>query len=94
MYLLNGAIAIGMDDAAFDRAYVESNSWWDLFRWNNWGAGKRFVELPLYAAFLAVAVLTLLVRRLAPKFLRGHCRRRGYHLTGLSESRWPECGAV
>ena len=42
--------------------------------------------------FLAVAVLTLLVWRFMPKFPRGHCRRCGYNLKGLTEARCPECG--
>ena len=51
------------------------------------------VSVPLYASFLAVATPTLLVWRFVAKFPRGHCRRCGYNLTGLSEARCPECGA-
>ena len=67
------------------------------------GAGLRFAlvgdsplcgfTLPLIYPFGAVAILTLHVWRSVPKFPRGHCRRCGYNLTGLTEARCPECGA-
>ncbi len=60
---------------------------WDVFL----GSGEILV--PVYALFLAVAVPTLLVWRFLPKFPRGHCRRCGYNLKGLTEARCPECGA-
>ncbi len=52
----------------------------------------RFIVIPLWPLFLAVAIPTLLVWRFVPKFPRGHCRRCGYNLTGLTEARCPECG--
>ena len=65
--------------------------------WNTWHIipppGRTSFWFPLYAVFAAVAVPTLLVWRLLPKFPRGHCRRCGYNLTGLTEARCPECGA-
>ena len=66
-----------------------------LSLWNDWGWGGEFwvyVKLPLYAIFVTVAIPTLLVWRFMPKFPRGHCRRCGYNLTGLTEARCPECG--
>ena len=62
---------------------------WNL--WDVWDAGGLYV-IPLYAPFLLIALPTLLVWRLAPKFPRGHCRRCGYNLKGLTEARCPECG--
>ncbi len=65
----------------------------DWLWWNYCGiSDSGGVQLPLYAVFLAVAIPTLLVRRFAPKFPRGHCRRRGYNLKRLTEARCPECG--
>ena len=45
----------------------------DWLLWNYWGTSDFGVRLPLYAVFLAVALPTLLVWRLTPKFPRGHC---------------------
>jgi predicted amidophosphoribosyltransferase len=42
--------------------------------------------------FILWTVPTLLVWRFLPKFPRGHCRRCGYNLKGLTEPRCPECG--
>lgn len=53
---------------------------------------SAIVVVPLWSLFLAVAVPTLLVWRFVPKFQRGHCRRCGYNLKGLTEARCPECG--
>ena len=66
----------------------------NLSHWNSWSGRPHlvYVEFPLYAPFLAVAIPTLLVWRFVPKFPRGHCRRCGYNLTGLTEARCPECG--
>ena len=65
----------------------------------NWLGGFRTnpglieaVLLPLWIPPLAVAIPTILVWRFVPKFPRGHCRRCGYNLTGLTEARCPECG--
>ena len=92
--LSSGSTSVHADDMWADTATIyrhsEGLSWW-----NNWGWGVEFwvyVELPLYAVFLAVAVPTLLIWRFVPKFPRGHCRRCGYNLTGLTEARCPECG--
>ena len=67
-----------------------------LSDWNTWDyvppPGDTSVWFPLYAVFLAVAIPTLLIWRFVPKFPRGHCRRCGYNLTGLTEARCPECG--
>ena len=64
--------------------------------WHSWNAWRAHwptpLEVPLYAALGAVAVPTLLVWRFVPKFPRGHCRRCGYNLKGLTETRCPECG--
>ena len=60
--------------------------------WNSWAEGGIWINVPLYAVFAVVAIPTLLVWRFVPKFPRGHCRRCGYNLTGLTEARCPECG--
>ena len=47
----------------------------------------------LWAFPVAAAGLpSFLVWRFVPKFPRGHFRRCGYNLTGLTEARCPECG--
>ncbi len=53
----------------------------------------RDVTIPLWLPVLLAAIPTFLVWRFVPKFARGHCRRCGYNLTGLTEARCPECGA-
>ena len=66
------------------------------FGWRSWNAWRAHwptsLGVPLYAALVAVAIPTLLVWRFVPKFPRGHCRRCGYNLKGLTEARCPECG--
>ena len=64
----------------------------------SWGAFRLVshsytnqVAFPIWLPGLIVAVPTLLVWRLVPKFPRGHCRRCEYNLTGLTEARCPEC---
>ena len=52
---------------------------------------SNFFELCVLC--MGVAVLTLLVWRFVTKFPRGHCRRCGYNLKGLTAERCPECGA-
>ncbi len=73
---------------------------WEL--WNLWDVLGPFwdvflgpgggIFIPLYALFLAVALPTLLVWRLIPKFPRGHCRQCGYNLEGNTSGVCPECG--
>ena len=91
LHLLDGAIGIDMSDSPVDAIHIQRKSV-DLTAWNLWVAGRWWVDVPLYAVFLAVALPTLLVWRFVPKFPRGHCRRCGYNLTGLTEARCPECG--
>ncbi len=63
-----------------------------LRSWNLWTARSRFVEFPIYAAFLAVAIPTLLAWRFGPKPVKpGHCRC-GYDLHGNESGVCPECG--
>ena len=50
------------------------------------------ISVPLWLPFLFVGLPTLLVWRFVPRFPRGHCRRCGYDLKGLTEARCPECG--
>ena len=91
MYLQHGAISAdthGPDDAPY--AYL--NSSWEIGLWNFWGVGAYFIDLPLYAAFAAVALPTLLMWRHCPKPRGpGHCRC-GYDLTGNTSGACPECG--
>ncbi len=90
-YLRAGSIIVVLDEAAYSGVYVERDSW-DLQRWNGWDRGARFVELPLYALFAAVALPTLLVWRFWPKPIKpGHCRC-GYDLRGNVSGKCPECG--
>ena len=67
-----------------------SLNWWS-FRLESHMYSDR-VEFPIWLPGLIVAIPTLLVWRIVPKFPRGHCRRCGYNLTGLTEPRCPECG--
>ena len=91
VYFENGAMMVSLHDRLDEWTYVERSSE-GLSLWNFWLAGTRVVEVPLYAVFTAVAIPTLLVWRFVPKFPRGHCRRCGYNLKGLTEPRCPECG--
>jgi hypothetical protein len=60
--------------------------------WNAWEVNWRYIHLPLYAVFAAVAVPTLLVWRFWPKPVRpGNCRC-GYDLRGNESGVCPECG--
>ena len=61
--------------------------------WNLWEWGPFAYRFPLWILFLAAAIPTNIVRRFVPKFPRGHCRRCGYTLKGLTEATCPECGA-
>ena len=90
-FVLNGALGFGFDDfsrSGFFIAYDPNG----LQSWNVWEWQTHRHTVPLYAVFIAVAIPTLLVWRFVPKFPRGHCRRCGYNLTGLTEARCPECG--
>lgn len=93
LYLGHGAISAeitGPDDVPS----VMRNLSWDLGLWNWWGAGKYFIDLPLYAVLAAVAIPTLLVWRFGPKPVKaGHCRC-GYDLTGNESGICPECGVT
>ena len=92
VYFWAGSVTILWDDPliyvlAFDRHYS------GLARWNTLDTDwELWVQFPLYAVLLAVAIPTLLVWRFVPKFPRGHSGRCGYNLTGLTEARCPECG--
>ena len=54
--------------------------------------GAIGIWIPLYGLFLAVALPTLLVWRLVPRFPDGHCRHCGYNLEGNTSGTCPECG--
>ena len=62
-------------------------------RWNYWSYRPTlWLNFPVYAPFLAVAIPTLVFWRFAPKPVRpGHCRC-GYDLTGNTSGVCPECG--
>ena len=67
--------------------------WQGLSAWNFWSFRQSlWLRFPLYAAFLAVAIPTLLVWRFGPKPIQpGHCRC-GYDLQGNESGVCPECG--
>ncbi len=65
--------------------------WWPRYP-IKWEPNRHTIACPLWLLLATVAIPTLLVWRLAPKFPRGHCRRCGYNLKGLTEARCPECG--
>ncbi len=93
VYSIAGCAMIRAGDM-IDAPLLVKRSIYGVLRWNDWHAERGMLLcLPLYAVLLAVAVPTLLVCRFVPKFPRGHCRRCGYNLTGLTEARCPECGA-
>ncbi len=95
LMLRSGAISVHLENPLNSGVYVEwdASGLGDFEYWNLWEIGVRYVILPLYAVFAATAIPTLLIWRFVPKFPRGHCRRCGYSLTGLTEARCPECGA-
>ena len=91
IYIAAGS-AVVLLDYPLTMPFVVERHFHRLGSGNAWKVGPRFFALPLYAVFLAVALPTLLVCRFVPEFPRGHCRRCGYNLTGLTEARCPECG--
>ncbi len=91
VYIASGSAVVLLDYPLTSPFAVERHSH-RLGSGGAWKAGPRSFVLPLYAVFAAVAIPTLLVWRFGPKFPRGHCRRCGYNLTGLTEARCPECG--
>ncbi len=65
--------------------------WWNV--WELGPSGARYVFVPLYAVFLAVAIPTLLFWRFGRKPIKpGHCRC-GYDLTGNTSGVCSECGS-
>ncbi len=72
-------------------AFRNSRRWgWSL--WNKWDAGSEYLNAPLYALFVTVAIPTLAVWRFWPKPVKpGHCRC-GYDLRGNTSGTCPECG--
>ena len=88
--VVGGTVWFGMDDV--DTRWVFFGpapmvGWY----WRNFG-WIHYAHVSLFSPFAIVATPTLLVWRFVPKFPRGHCRRCGYNLTGLTEARCPECG--
>ena len=86
-----GAVQVGFGMRMEPPFHVEPHGS-GLSLWNKWRLRSANYTIPFYALFLASAIPTLLVWRFVPKFPRGHCRRCGYNLTGLTEARCPECG--
>ena len=91
VFVLSGAFALGFDDFSRHGLFIEYVGDGLKF-WNDWGWQTYQLTVPLYAVLAAVGIPTVLVWRFVPKFPRGHCRRCGYNLTGLTEARCPECG--
>ncbi len=87
---VGGMVMLGTDDLYNVVWHAESRRP-NLALWNQW-RWTPYVELPLYAVFLVVAVPTLLVWRFVPRFPRGHCRRCGYNLKYNTSGLCPECG--
>jgi len=90
---VNGGSALVFRDVSLPIPFVVERQARGLFRWNsyttNWSV---FVEVPLYAPFLAVAIPTLLVWRFGRKPVKpGHCRC-GYNRTGNQSGTCPEGG--
>ena len=77
---------------AFDQHSHGLSHWAWLGRSDNSGSWTAWIQFPILAVFLAVAVPTLLVWRLCPKPAKpGHCRC-GYDLHGNESGVCPECG--
>ena len=84
------AVALGLDEELAEPSQrLSPLPEWNL--WNYWAAGSWVIAVPLYAMFAAALLTTTAVWRFVPKFPRGHCRRCGYNLTGLTKARCPEC---
>ena len=89
-----GAISVELIHSDIGLLLTLRKPTWNLSGWNawTWSRQSRYIAVPLYAVFLAVAIPTLLVWRFVPKFPRGHCQRCGYNLTGNVSGTCPECG--
>jgi hypothetical protein len=105
LYVGRGGAVLTMSDTMLYYAASADRNSFNLSRWNSWAhyrlvhgqhgetiRERTYLIIPLYAVFVAVGLPTLLVWRFVPKFPRGHCRRCGYNLKGLTEARCPECG--
>ena len=66
--------------------------WPNWAYWNKWTRRGRFIYVPIYAVFAAVAIPTLLVWRLWPRPVDPGCCRCGYDLTDNTSGTCPECG--
>ena len=102
---VNGGVFIVTLFQAWDELWVVADSvvprmggfrpgpiwqWWNV--WELGGRGSRYVFVPIYAVFLAVAIPTMLVWRFGSKRVKpGHCQC-GYDLSGNVSGRCPECG--
>ncbi len=101
LWLTPGSVTIVLDAPMNEWVFVEHKVYVEpearLWLWTSLkslAAGSRFVELPLYAVFAAVAIPTLLVWRFGPKPVKpGHCGC-GYDLTGNTSGVCPECGTA
>jgi hypothetical protein len=83
--------------------------WWDL-AWSEafglasrqitrptlgWASPEqRYVSLPFWMVFVAIAVPTFWLWRHDRRLPPGHCRRCGYDLTGNESGVCPECGSL
>ena len=94
VYVIGGSVTL-IFGGPLDEPFVIEPHGGGLFRWDemtfDWNSS---VELPLFTLLSIFAVPTLLVWRFVSKFPRGHCRRCGCNLTGLTETRCPECGTA
>ena len=97
VYVMGGNVTVLLDDPfvnpiTFDQHSHGLSRWAAFARSDGSGSWPYWVEFPLLAALLAVAVPTLRGWRFWPKPIKpGHCGC-GYDLTGLPEPRCPECG--
>ena len=91
MYLGAGSATVVADRTTWVPLVVKP-SMAALRNWNNWAAGPRHVQFPLYALLAAVAVPTVLVWRFWRKPAKPRHCRCGYDLQGNESGRCPECG--
>ncbi len=91
VYVAAGSIVILRDDPLLYPFVVDRHDS-GLRGWNSRRSGPRWVEVPIYAVFLAVAVPTLLLWRFGRKSLKPGQRRCGYDPTGNVSGRCPERG--